>query len=310
MIESDGPPQPLSEASWLVLSCWGFETQDQAREFGEELRGAAYLAGLCARVGVDAGEPGEDPEKSWINPEILKFGGPALAGSQIVPDVHGIVIMRYSEGSVFVRRQFRVGFQVNANSADFVRALEQALTHGCQTSSGSPSIRRAIRTLSLAEMSEDPLAMVVLAVSAVEGLAPAPKWTPTQQELIQAAADWLESAGDGAKDTREVVDAIRRETSRKSGRQCVRSLLAENGLSSVWDEWEGLYEKRSRLFHGDRGDHEHRGSYLTEQELHKLGQEATKLCALIVLTMAKREGIPVPDCANVHFGAIRLSPTP
>ena len=80
-------------------------------------------------------------------------------------------------------------------------------------------------------------------------------------------------------------------------------MLASNGLSVHWQDWEALYSKRSRLFHGGRKDgSEHRGDHLAESELHALGQEALTLCGRIVLSMAKREGIPVPGRAGVHFG--------
>ena len=70
VIESEGKSQPLSEAPWLLIGCRGFEAEDDARDFGEKLRRAAHMAGLCARVGVDAGDPGEDRTVSWINPNI------------------------------------------------------------------------------------------------------------------------------------------------------------------------------------------------------------------------------------------------
>ena len=69
-IESEDRGKPLSKTSWLVMSCGGFETEDQAREFGEELRRATHLAGLCNRMGVDARDPGKDRTMSWLNPEV------------------------------------------------------------------------------------------------------------------------------------------------------------------------------------------------------------------------------------------------
>ena len=47
---------------------------------------------------------------------------------------------------------------------------------------------------------------------------------------------------------------------------------------------------------------EHLGSRLEQSSLHALGQEAIKLCARIVLSMAQREGVAVPGRAKVHFG--------
>ena len=112
---------PGSKASWLVMGCRGFETESHAREFGEKLRRAAHLAGLCAQVGVDAGDPGEDRTVSWVNPKILRSGGGLDPDTRIRPDVHGIVTLPDDGKTVFVRGgQARV--QVLANAGDFVQA--------------------------------------------------------------------------------------------------------------------------------------------------------------------------------------------
>ena len=67
-----------------------FETEDQARVFGEELRRATHLAGLCNRLGVDARDPGEDRTVSWLNPEVFGRMNPE---KRLAPDVHGIVVL-------------------------------------------------------------------------------------------------------------------------------------------------------------------------------------------------------------------------
>ena len=153
-----------------------------------------------------------------------------------------------------------------------------------------PSIRRAVRVLNLAQMSADPIAKVVLAISTIEGLATDPPWTDVQKRLIESAAAWLERTHGDGEETGQVVEAIQR-TRHSSIRQRIRKMLASNGLSVLWQDWEALYSKRSRLFHGGRRDgSEHRGDHLEESELHALGQEALTLCGRIVLSMAKRGG--------------------
>ena len=297
-IESESRGQPLSKTSWLVMNCRGFDTEDQAREFGEELRRATHVAGLCARLGVDAGDPGEDRTISWLNPEFFRGENPDL---RLGPDVHGIVILPDDEKTVFGRAG-RASVQVRSNAGYFVRALEEALPAESNTRSASPSIRRAIRVLNLAEIDANPIAKLVLAVSTIEGLATEPPWTNGQQKLIADAVGWLKSAPGSREETEQVIEALQR-VRKESIRQRIRKLLASNELSSMWRNWDKLYEKRSGLFHGpSQTDSEHRGSHLEESALHGLGQEAIKLCARIVLSMAKREGIAVPGRANVHFG--------
>ena len=290
-IESESRGQPLSKASWLVMDCRGFETENQAREFGEELRRAAHLAGLCARVGVDAGDPGEDRTLSWLNPELFRGKNPDM---RLGPDVHGIVIRPDDGNTVFVRFG-RASVQVRSNAGHFVRSLEESLPPPSDAPrSGSPPIRRAIRVLNLAEIDEDPIAKLVLAVSTIEGLATDPPWTDGQQELIEDAAVWIERAHGDREEAKQVIEAIR-QVRNGSIRQRIRKLLEANDLSSVWLDWETLYKRRSRLFHGRaKAGSEHRGNHLEQSELHGLGQEAINLCARIVLSMAKREGSRFP----------------
>ena len=293
-IESENRGEPLSKASWLVMSCRGFETEAQAREFGEELRRATHLAGLCNRLGVDARDPGEDRTVSWLNPEIFRS---VDRNRRLAPDVHGIVVLPDDGNNVFARG--RVKAQVLANSGHFVRSLEECLPENDPLRSGSPPIRRAIRVLSLAEISEDPIAKLVLAVSTIEGLATDSPWTDRQRALIDSAATELDRAHGHREGVQQVVEAIRRVRG-ESIRQRIRKLLQANELSGVWQDWDRLYSKRSRLFHGgSEAGNEHRGIHLEESNLRALGEEAIKLCARIVLSMAQREGIAVPRRAKV-----------
>ncbi len=299
-IEPEKQSQPLRDASWLIMGCRGFESEDQARGFGEELRRAAHLAGLCAKVGVDAGDPGDDRTKSWFNPDILSSGRRLNPDMRLGPDVHGIVVLPDDENTVFFRA--RASGRARPNAGDFIEALEETMPQGKVTRNGSPSIRRAIRVMNLAEMNQEPIAKVVLAVSTIEGLANDPPWSDRQQKLIEGAAAWVERSHGELGDAAQVIKAIR-QVRQESIRQRIRRLLAENDLSDVWGEWEDLYARRSRLFHDrSRTGSEHRGVHLEESELHELGQNAVKLCARIVLSMAKREGIAVPSRAALHFG--------
>ena len=157
--------------------------------------------------------------------------------------------------------------------------------------------------LSLAEINEDPIGKLVLAVSTIEGLATGhPSWTDGQRKLIECAAASLEPAHGDEEEAVQVREAIRRVRN-ESIRQRIRKLLEANDLSNVWRDWDSLYGRRSDLFHGrSAAGSEHRGSHLEESALLALGEEAIKLCARIVLSLAQREGIAVPGHAKVHFG--------
>lgn len=300
-IESEDQGQPLSKASWIVMGARGFETEVLAWQFAERLRRAVHMAGLCARVGVDAGDPGENRTMSRLNPEAIL---PRLRSSypdiRLGPDVHGIVILPDDDNTLFGK--FRVDLQVRSNPDAFIQALEDALPDSDAPLSGSPSIRRAIRLLNLAWMNEDPIAKAVLAISTVEGLAIDRPWTDEQAVLIELVASWVREIHGDDDGASEVVEAIR-SVRRESVRQRIRKLLDTNDLSSQWQAWEALYAKRSKLVHGrSTAEGEARGDHLEQTELHNFGSEAVTLCTRIILSVAGRDGVIVPDCAKMRLG--------
>ena len=300
-IKSEMESQPLSKASWLLIECRGFETEDDALTFGEELRRAVHMAGLCARVGVDAGDPGEDRTVSWVNPDLLRKSGILDPDTRVGPDIHGILVLPDDGKTLFVRGG-GVELSVLSNADNFVRALEEAFPRPEVSAAERPAIRRAVRVLNLAEMNTDPIAKVVLSISTIEGLATDPGWTELQKEMITKTADWLERAYGGEEVTGQVIGAIRR-IRQSSIRQRIRNMHAENDLSLLWGDWDPLYSKRSRLYHGgDGNDGEQWGDHLVESELHTLAGEAMTLCGRIVLSLAKREGVAIPSQADKHFG--------
>ena len=190
-IVSERQSQPLSKASWLLIECRGFEAEDDARDFGEKLRRAVHLAGLCARVGVDAGDPGDDRTVSWVNPEFVRGSGCLDPETRIGPDIHGILVLPDDGKTLFLRMGRPTG-TVRSNVGDFVQALQEAFPESDVSGGDCPSIRRAVRVLNLAEINTDPIAKVVLAVSTIEGLATDPSWTDVQKKLIKSAAAWLD----------------------------------------------------------------------------------------------------------------------
>ena len=242
-IEPENREEPLSKASWLVMSCGGFETEVQARAFGEELRRATHLAGLCNRLGADAGDPGEDRTVSWLKPEIVRNVSPDV---RLAPDVHGLVLLPDDGNNLFARS--RVNAQVLANAGHFARSLEECLPENAPLRSGSPSIRRAIRVLNLAEINEDPIAKLVLAVSTIEGLAEDPPWSDEQRQLIENAAAWLDRAHGDHEEVEQVVEAIR-QVRRESIRQRIRKLLQAGRPPLQRDEAALLDPDRPRLAH-------------------------------------------------------------
>ena len=83
----------------------------------------------------------------------------------------------------------------------------------------------------------------------------------------------------------EVKDAVER-MHRISIRQGIRRVLRCNRLDHLWEEWDALYKRRSRLFHG--------GGEFTNQEIGELASTATQLCDEIIFGIIKQQGIKLP----------------
>ena len=298
-IKPEKEGEPLSKAWWLILSCGGFATETEARAFAEELRRAAHMAGASARVGIDAGDPGEDRTLSRINPDILNLDPVAGRDFRLGPDVHGVAVLPDDGKNLFVRA--RASGEARANAAAFVKALEEALPGSGRPQPDAASIRRAVRMANLAVMNADPIAKVVLAIAAVEGLADEKPWSKQKREFARKAAAWLEETEGGGESVKAVAESIR-QLQRESIGKRVRGLLSANGLSDLRVDWRRVYDDRSRLFHSDGMDGEGLGDRLATAELHSLGQRAIELCSRIVLSIAKRRGVAVPNCAKLHFG--------
>ena len=87
------------------------------------------------------------------------------------------------------------------------------------------------------------------------------------------------------KTINDIHDIPVRQVRKESIRQRIRKLLQANDLSSVWQDWNRLYKRRSDLFHGrsEEGS-EHRGSHLEKSQLARAGgggdQAVRKNCPL------------------------------
>ena len=130
------------------------------------------------------------------------------------PDIHGILVLPDDGKTVFLRMG-RATLTVRTNAGDFVRALQEAFPESAVSGVDCPSIRRAVRVLNLAEISTDPIAKVVLAISTIEGLAAGPSWTDVQKRLIESAAAWLERTHGDGEESGQVVEAIQRNTTQQ-----------------------------------------------------------------------------------------------
>ena len=291
-VRSAEQDQPLKQASWLVFSASGFATESEGNEYGEELRSALHLAGLCTSVGVDGRTSGDDRTMSYFSPEgedWLRSLGVLQSGERLGPDVHGLAVFPDDEALRFSAGKRPTGTSTHGPQ-EFINAIEESTTKGV-----SPKTQRAIRVLNLAQISDSPHAKVVLSISSIEALAAENlNWTATQADMLDRATDWVHGEFGDDAEASEVADAIKR-MHRRSLRQQARRLLDKHGLMTWWKDCEDVYGRRSGLFHGGAGDDR-------DTDVFELAADAMKVCGRIVLSIAKQEGAGLPAEARLHFG--------
>ena len=176
---SVGDPS-ISKAEWLVFEARGFPTEPEACAFGERLRANVQLAALCSSPGVDTGL---DEVLSSINEEYCRSKGWLKPHQRAGPDIHGLLILPDDDNTVFSRGRGAV-----SKVSDPELFLEAMSELADQTSITEPAIALSVRLLNLARINSQPLARIVLAVSAVESVAEDENWTGEQRALIKNLA--------------------------------------------------------------------------------------------------------------------------
>ena len=285
--------EPLNEAWWLVLSAGSFAKETEARQYGEELRCAIQLAGLCTFVGVDGRSVDDERPQGGFSPEgeqWLRELRDLPPEQLLLPDVHGLSVVPDNQEICFM--SLSATGSVTHDPQEFIRSIEEAAARGVPD-----NVMRAIRVLNHAQINENPIAKVVLAISSIEALAAVNTgWSESQMDMVKQAQNWVTSKFGDGDEAREVGDAIQKVRV-QSVRQQAKRLLEENGLMEYWNGWDQMYRHRSRLFHG--------GASGDEWDAAQLGQDAIRICGKIVLSIAKRAGAVLPKAAFTHFGVGR-----
>lgn len=276
--------QPLREAKWMVFSARGFENEAAAKDFGERLRSALNVAGVCTSNGIDTGN---DKTTTWVSEEFARQIGAIKDEERIAPNVHGLSIHPDDDLTKFpvVSAEAVVTAQVDG----LLEALQQLGLQPLRL--GDAAV--GLRLLNLAIMDNQPLARLVLALSAVEALAEGEKWTQSQADFIKILANDVEEGSGGDSEKLEIADAIRKSLFRLSIRQGVKRFLARIDRQDLLKDWDRLYGARSGIFHGTL--------VLPEPEIHQLANETVTLCGKIMLALAHTNGVAIPSIASNHY---------
>lgn len=282
-LKAEEKDAPLSEATWVQLLSSGFQTEAEARAFGEVLRKKVEIASFASRLGADVGI---DETTTWCSEEWALSLGLIQPGERLLPNIHGVTVMpdddlnRIPFGSPKVT--------VRADPAQLLGAIAELPDELPTTMIAA----NGIRLLNLALMTNEPLAQIVLAFSAVEELGQDEDWTDEQRNLLEELEQQVRSKALDAEHA-EVADALHRSLHRVGLRQGVMRVLSRLHLTQLRKDWDRLYGLRSGLFHG--------AAKFTTNELNELALEAVTLCGKVLLAQLRRDGVEPPSISSTHF---------
>lgn len=277
----------LKNSTWVVFGARGFISETEASAFGERLRLAVEIASFCSRLGVDAGQ---DRPTAFVDEEFAKAMGLVQPHERVRPNIHGLMLLPDDDLT-------RIPL-INAEAK--VTSSPDHLLGAIRELSGFPSslseqTSQGLQLLNAALMTNQPLAQLVLAFSAVEAMGQKEDWTAGQRKLLDDLATEVaaNTAGTDDQESLEVAEALRRSLHRLGLRQGVVRLLGQLGLSTLKKEWDRLYALRSGVVHGTKR--------LDEPELNQLAMDTITLCAKVIIRTLQNDGVPVPAIANVHY---------
>lgn len=285
-LKSQKRDEPIRNSTWILMIAKGFETEAEAKRFGEHLGVSLEMAALANLVGVDVGQ-GE--VTSWINEEYLRKQGVLGPEQRIRPNIHGLAVYPDDGNSLFFLLEAEG--DVTSDPAAFIDTIAEMMQNDAHL---SDICANSIRILNQALISNDHLAKATLAFSAVEVLGQNENWSSSQRSQLEQLARNVEAnASEGDKEALEIATALRRGLHRLGLRQGVMRIIDQLGQKELRKDWDRLYGIRSGIIHGT--------GHLPENELAQFASDALLLCGKIVLAMSRKEGAYVPTACEHRF---------
>lgn len=271
VITSRTKGQPLNEAEWIAILARRFKTPEAAAKFGLDLQAAISAIGALRSIPIDVG---------FDNIATTTFGdvvkdAVAKTGGWLIDDVHGVDV--YPDTQTAIVAAFGAKITTAFNPSRITDPLEAA---GQRLARLDERGKEAALLMNAAFMAPHPVAMITLAVAAVELLAASERWNVKQKQWIIGLRKHLEdSDGLSVEERRELRHAIDGLNNFGAlGR--TRRLLKNLKLDEFLERWGELYKKRSRLFHGDQ--------IIPFPEVQAMGGEARALGQAVVRAYIER----------------------
>jgi hypothetical protein len=278
----------LENATWVIFRVCGFDSEVNAMVFGQHLKRVVELVGLCDRLGIDVGH---DKATSFFTEEFARKLGMVSEGDRIWPqNIHGVMIVPDDDHNKIP--VLNLEGKVTASLEMFVQAMVEV---GVIERLEYPTAAKGIWLLNQALLTNELVAQIVLAISAVEVMGQNELWAPNQMELIQSLRDQVLKDASLGENRLEVADALK-SIFKFSLRQGVVRLLGRIGLSHLKKDWDEIYGQRSALVHGT--------APISDRGLGELATKTLSLCGAVVLAAAKADGCLLPSITETHFPAV------
>jgi hypothetical protein len=235
--------EPLNQAEWIVIVARRFKNAEAAARFGLDLQSAISAISAVRNIPIDVG---------FDNVATTTFGdvvkdAVAKTGAWLIDDVHGVDV--YPDTQTAIVMAFGATL---TTSFDPTRITDALKADGRRLTRLDDKGREAALLINAAFMAPHPVAMITLAVAAVELLAAGERWNTSQKQWIIGLQAHLEDSEGLSKEERgelrQAIDGLNHFGALSRTRRLLKTL----GLDDMLERWDLLYRKRSRLFHGDK----------------------------------------------------------
>lgn len=242
VLSGQEPNVSISDSEWLIMNSRGFSTEQEARQFGHNLKLSLELSSVATRLGIDTGRDLATSGLGILVKEKLKNE----QGIAARDNIHGLDVFIDDPNVRYIN--ISASGVLRKRPEEFIEALNSIYASAITISSRASDI---ILLLNYALMQPEPVAKIIFAFSAVETLGQDESWTLSQKSLLKELANFAERSDIGDEAERlEVSNAIRNGLHRLSLRQGVMRLLSNLGLGELKPIWDKLYSERSTLVHG------------------------------------------------------------
>lgn len=263
----------------VVLNAYGFQSEEQARKFGGDLKISLSVTSAIKRMGVDVG----DDKASGGFFKNVKDKIKETHGITLRDNVHGLDIS-FDDGSVRYS-DFSVTASVSTPAELLAKHIQVVFIEVSKLTTGQIE---AARILNIADYAMLPSLRLALSFAAIEAIMSKIPWTVTGQKLFDELITIVQKKLDlDEMEKEKIINSIKSSKDfGQSSNSCVRALLDDLSLSELWSDMAKVYGVRSKLFHG---------KYVAQKELQDAAQKARDFAHVIFIESLKKCGIEIRE---------------